>query len=145
MGGKNGYVKPVEYPVIGNYNFEYVLFEDEDGVDLWVNSCSVLDELSDNDTINEIKAACEDKADTRIEITENGRFKVIEPEETSTWKYLINERGELLVTPLETNVNNSAFAGVYYNFDYYKLENGRIYLKNLTLSSGAKVTGVYKK
>ena len=79
--------------------------------------------------------ACQDKYSTKIEITENGMFKVTEPDKTTTWQYLVNEKGELLVSPLETNVQNSAIKDVYYNIDAYKLENGRIYLKTFEKTS----------
>ena len=143
---QNGYVKEVKYPVVGTYNFEYVVVGDDGEETDWrFNSCSVLNGLPSNEVVNEIKTACEEKALTRIEITEDGKLKVIEPNETVIWKYLVDEKGELWVSPLETNVQNSAIEDAYYNLSVYKLSDGRIYLKNLTLSSGAKVTGSYKK
>ena len=142
---ENGYIKDEQYPVVGKYNFEYVFFGEDDGTGYRVNSCSALSGLPSNSTVSEMMEACQDKYSTKIEITENGMFKVTEPDKTTTWQYLVNEKGELLVSPLETNVQNSAIKDVYYNIDAYKLENGRIYLSNLSLGNGIEVVGVYKK
>jgi len=117
---ENGYVKLEENSHVGVYEFEYA----EIG-EMRFNSCSLLDGVEENNYINFVKEECASGSSIKYELTEDGYFKIIRGNQTETWKYMIDEKGALLVSPLQTDIENGALAGVYYNI--YKFENGRFY------------------
>lgn len=139
---ENGYVKLEENSHVGVYEFEYA---EIDGMRF--NSCSLLDGFEENNYINFVKEECVNGSSIKYELTEDGYFKIIDGNEIETWKYVIDEKGVLLVSPLQTDIENGAVAGVYYNI--YKFENGRFYedgnIMGTPDSDNLFVTSVYAK
>ena len=114
---------------VGVYNLEYSVVMVDGEMEFRMNSCDVLDGLFEgNDKVDEIIDTCKAVEKVTLELTKDGYFKMTDGETTRSWKYLIDETGNFLVSPLETEIHNSKIAGVYY--DLFTFENGRFYMED---------------